>query len=412
MVSAHFSTATLNNVVGSDAATTRAFVNANLRPADLDGSPLPADRLAALEAQLASLTRTGEILRVEIRRPDGTVLAASEPGAAGARAGAEPAFQAAASGAAQAAIVPVADAAAAPGATPFAVDTLIREDLPIETGDAVRGVVVMWRDAGPILARLADVRRDVVLVTLSAALIAAALLFLIFRAAQARSPARRPSSSSRPGATRSPDRSTTARSSPTSRTRSSAPAPPACRSASRSSISTTSGCSTTSTAMTPATRHCSRSHEQLEAKPAGQRRRRALRPGRVPARRAGRERRRRWSRRSSGSGRPSPTSASSSRRPSGCRSRSAPGCATYPGARRVGDAPPGGRRQRRSRRRRRAAATLSGSPGSSDAGVDVARRVRHPPGPRPRRRHEGSLHEAPLRGRRAVRRLPRQPHRA
>ena len=37
MVSAHFSTATLNNVVGSDAATTRAFVNANLRPADLDG---------------------------------------------------------------------------------------------------------------------------------------------------------------------------------------------------------------------------------------------------------------------------------------------------------------------------------------------------------------------------------------
>ena len=44
----------------------------------------------------------------------------------------------------------------------------------------------MWRDAGPVLARLADVRRDVVLVTLSAALIAAALLFLIFRAAQAR----------------------------------------------------------------------------------------------------------------------------------------------------------------------------------------------------------------------------------
>ena len=65
MVSAHFSTATLNNVVGSDAATTRAFVNANLRPADLDGTRLPADRLTALEAQLASLTRTGEILRVD-----------------------------------------------------------------------------------------------------------------------------------------------------------------------------------------------------------------------------------------------------------------------------------------------------------------------------------------------------------
>ena len=43
--------------------------------------------------------------------------------------------------------------------------------------------------------------------------------------------------------------------------------------------------------------------------------------------------------------------------------------------------------------------------------VDVARDVRHPPGPRPRRRHEGPLHEAPLRGRRPLRRLPRQPHR-
>ena len=48
------------------------------------------------------------------------------------------------------------------------------------------GVVGIWRDAVPILDRLALVRRDVVLVTLSAALIAAALLFLIFRAAQRR----------------------------------------------------------------------------------------------------------------------------------------------------------------------------------------------------------------------------------
>ena len=35
MVSAHFSTATLNDVVGSDAATTRAFVNAHVRPRGL-----------------------------------------------------------------------------------------------------------------------------------------------------------------------------------------------------------------------------------------------------------------------------------------------------------------------------------------------------------------------------------------
>jgi diguanylate cyclase (GGDEF)-like protein/putative nucleotidyltransferase with HDIG domain len=63
---------------------------------------------------------------------------------------------------------------------------LILEFLPITTNDEVRAVVGIWRDAAPVLQRLSDVRRDVVLVTLSAALISAALLFLIFRAAQAR----------------------------------------------------------------------------------------------------------------------------------------------------------------------------------------------------------------------------------
>jgi len=186
MVSAHFNTAALNDVVGSDAATTRAFVNAHLLTADFDAAPPAASRVTKLEQQLAALTRTGELLRVEIRRPDGTVVAASEPGAAGRPANDEPAFAAAVRGKAQAAIVPVAEAAAAPGAAALPAESVIREELPIETGGQVRGVVVMWRDAAPVLARLADVRRDVVLVTLSAGLIAAALLFFIFRAAQTR----------------------------------------------------------------------------------------------------------------------------------------------------------------------------------------------------------------------------------
>jgi diguanylate cyclase (GGDEF)-like protein len=185
MVSAHFRTATLNDAVGSDAATTRGFVNAHVLTTDFDAAA-PAVRVATLEDQLAALTSTGEILRVEMRRPDGSVVAASEPGSAGARAGGDPAFAAAAGGHAEAAIVPVAEAATAAGSPKLAADTLIRVDLPIETGGRVRGVVVIWRDAAPVLARLADVRRDVVLVTLSAAAIAAALLFFIFRAAQAR----------------------------------------------------------------------------------------------------------------------------------------------------------------------------------------------------------------------------------
>jgi diguanylate cyclase (GGDEF)-like protein len=46
--------------------------------------------------------------------------------------------------------------------------------------------VGIWRDAEPILARLDEIRRDVVLVTLTAAIFAAVLLFLIFRSAQGR----------------------------------------------------------------------------------------------------------------------------------------------------------------------------------------------------------------------------------
>ena len=186
MVSAHFSAATLNDVVGSDAATIRAFVNAHLDVHYLDetGGGPSATQLASLEQQLGTLTAAGEILRVEVRLLDGRVLAADDPTAAGGLVPADQAFALAVGGAAQAAIVPVAEANA--GSAVVADDRLIREYLPLSTGGQVRAVVGIWRDAAPVLERLSLVRRDVVVVTLSAALVAAALLFLIFRSAQGR----------------------------------------------------------------------------------------------------------------------------------------------------------------------------------------------------------------------------------
>ena len=66
MVGAHFSAATLNDVVSSDAATTRAFVNAYVEPADLASTPAAVDPGAArcdsptkIESQLAALIRPG-----------------------------------------------------------------------------------------------------------------------------------------------------------------------------------------------------------------------------------------------------------------------------------------------------------------------------------------------------------------
>jgi diguanylate cyclase (GGDEF)-like protein len=185
LLGAHFQTATLTGLVGSDAATIRAFVNAYVDPGDLSSErPPSAADVTRLEAQLATLPRPGEILRVELRRPDGTIVAASDPGLGGSASPASAEFAASLEGTPQAAIGPAVEAAAGPGT--LASPTILREFLPLSVDGKVQGVVGIWRDAVPILARLDGMRREVVIVTLAAALVAAALLFLVFRSAQAR----------------------------------------------------------------------------------------------------------------------------------------------------------------------------------------------------------------------------------
>jgi diguanylate cyclase (GGDEF)-like protein len=76
------------------------------------------------------------------------------------------------------------DAGAGPGR--LASSTLLREFLPVIAAGEVRAVVGIWRDAVPLLARLDQVRRDVVVVTLTAGIVASLLLYLIFRSAQGR----------------------------------------------------------------------------------------------------------------------------------------------------------------------------------------------------------------------------------
>jgi diguanylate cyclase (GGDEF)-like protein len=184
MVSLHFSTGTLNTIVASDSATIRAVLNDAVKLSYLDASvgPTPSE-LARLQTELAALTAHGEILRVELRRPDGVVVAASEPGLAGVPVPPSDASNRAAAGSPSAQIVPATEADAT-GA--FASPTLLREFLPVSTGGQIRAVIGIWRDALPILERIDGIRRDVVAVTLSAALIASLVLFLIFRSAQGR----------------------------------------------------------------------------------------------------------------------------------------------------------------------------------------------------------------------------------
>ena len=64
---------------------------------------------------------------------------------------------------------------------------VLREFLPLNDADGdTRAVISLWRDAGPLLAGIDATRRDIMIVTLAAALLLAAALFAIFRAAQAR----------------------------------------------------------------------------------------------------------------------------------------------------------------------------------------------------------------------------------
>jgi diguanylate cyclase (GGDEF)-like protein len=183
LVSAHFSNAALTEVVGSDAGTVRTFANLNLLESDLSGS-LSQSRRAELANGLASLVRNGNLLHIEIRLADGTVVASEDAALDGARAQITPDFATALQGT----IAPTVlqDGAATEAGSVLSPPTLIREYLPISADGKVRAVVGVWRDASPVLRAMDDLRREVVIVTLTGAMVAAVFLFFVFRAAQNR----------------------------------------------------------------------------------------------------------------------------------------------------------------------------------------------------------------------------------
>jgi len=184
MVSLNFSASTLNTIVAGDAATVRAVLNDRVQLRYLDPAigPTRAEQ-TALETELAALTAPADILLVELRRLDGTIVSASRPGLTG-MAAAPASMSAALRGTATAELLPVVEAGA--GTPDLGSPTVLRELLPISADGQVRAVIGIWRDAVPILGRLDDVRRDVVAVTLTAGIVVSILLFLIFRAAQGR----------------------------------------------------------------------------------------------------------------------------------------------------------------------------------------------------------------------------------
>jgi diguanylate cyclase (GGDEF)-like protein/putative nucleotidyltransferase with HDIG domain len=174
--SAHLSSATLAATVARDGALVELALNRDLLPADLAGS-VDATRRSALENDLGRLAADAQFLRIEVRSPKGAVLFAST----GSSLVPPPV------GAAEWEAVLAGEGSVSLVDDPALPQGVVQELLPMSAeGGELRAVVAVWRDAAPVLARLDAARRDIMLVTLAAAVLLAMLLFLVFRAAQAR----------------------------------------------------------------------------------------------------------------------------------------------------------------------------------------------------------------------------------
>ena len=190
IVSSHYTKAALDAVIESDTAAVRGLVNTSLQPRDLEPGGATQTRITAISTALTTLIARNGVVHAEIRLPDNTILASDDADLVGRGVATDAAIQSAFTGRGNASLEGVAAASrvsAADLSTLVAGDTVLRETLPLSLADgSIPAVIALWRDASPILAQLDGVRREIVLLTLTAALIVAVLLTIIFRAAQAR----------------------------------------------------------------------------------------------------------------------------------------------------------------------------------------------------------------------------------
>jgi diguanylate cyclase (GGDEF)-like protein len=187
VVSQRLTDAAIASSVRSDRSLVRSFAASSIRSSDLRATGVDQARVDRIEDEVAGfIERTSGIVHIKVWAPDGTVLYSERRELRGQNLGVDDEIKDAIAGEAVSSTIEDANQGEAATSDLPPGTKVLEEYIPIEIDGGVPGVFEIYRDAAPIVTAVDETRRDVLVVTLAAATVLALLLYLIFRATQAR----------------------------------------------------------------------------------------------------------------------------------------------------------------------------------------------------------------------------------
>ncbi|MET1232866.1 MAG: diguanylate cyclase [Candidatus Limnocylindrales bacterium] len=187
VVTDHVSVAAVNSTMSADRSLVQSVVEGNFSAPDMSITGPTSARVAEIQGLLQRLV-AGDvgILRLKVHSLDGTVLFSDDTGLRGTQFELSPELEEALEGQAEAEIATEFSGEEADLAD-LGVPAVLEEYLPIVGPDGeVEAVFEVYRDATSLLAEVGRSQVSVVAIIVVCALVLGCLLWLIFRAAQAR----------------------------------------------------------------------------------------------------------------------------------------------------------------------------------------------------------------------------------
>ncbi|HEX5466311.1 MAG TPA: diguanylate cyclase [Candidatus Limnocylindrales bacterium] len=177
--------ATLDSAVNADRSLVQDVVQTDLSPSDLTfAGPSPA-RVTQVQQALAALVGDNSgLLRIKVHAPDGTILFSDDPSLRGQHFPVDDALADALEGNTGKELTSTEPGEEAQDLRSTGASQVLEEYLPIVVDGQVPAVFEVYRDAAPLMAMVTRAQVAVLAIMLTSALALAALLWLIFRAAQ------------------------------------------------------------------------------------------------------------------------------------------------------------------------------------------------------------------------------------